>query len=155
MDGMLGKIARILRLLGYDVVYPGGVSDKTLLSLAKETGCLLVTKDKGLYRQVIAAGFEALLLTDDGLENMLAGVLKKLGVTRIAIDPRRARCPYCNTPVTVFNSPEAVADDVPSSVANRQQEFYRCMVCGRTYWVGKHWRNIKNLEARVNAILAR
>ena len=114
----------------------------------------MLTRDKELYRRVRAAGLGAMLLSNSSIEEVIAEILRGLGVTRLLIDPGRARCPYCNTPVTELDDVEAVVDDVPPRVAQSQKVFYRCMACGRTYWVGRHWRNIKNLEAKINALLA-
>ncbi|MGC8555477.1 MAG: Mut7-C RNAse domain-containing protein [Conexivisphaera sp.] len=146
VDGMLGDLARKLRLLGVDVEYLGGVSDDVLLRLAAETSRTLVSVDASLCSSARARGLEVICTSD------LASVLASMGIRRVEFDPRRARCPHCNTPVTVVDA-ETVRGEVPAGVLESHEEFYACFGCGRIYWVGGHWENIKKLELELNRSL--
>ncbi len=152
VDGMLGSLARKLRLLGYDTLYVGGVDDRRLLELADSSGRILITGDVRLYEDASRRGVKALFVeSSDDLS--LAYILRGLGVKYVNIDPTTARCPHCNTPVTVIKDKELVRGRVPRKVLDSVDEFYVCLECGRIYWVGRQWGNIKKLERKLNALL--
>ena len=60
-DGMLGKLARWLRMLGQDVIYSVQFSDNELLELAKAECRVLLTKDLELYKRAIGTGLRCFL----------------------------------------------------------------------------------------------
>ena len=149
---MLGSLARKLRLLGYDTLYMGGVDDQRLLELADESGRILITGDMQLYEDASDKGVKALFVKGSD-DVSLAWILRSLGVKHVDINPASARCPYCNTPVTVIEDKEMLRGAVPEKVLDSMDEFYVCLGCGRIYWVGRQWGNIKKLEGKINAAL--
>ena len=58
-DGMLGKLARWLRMLGHDVIYLVEFDDSELLELAKKEERVLLTKDLDLYKRAIGRGLDS------------------------------------------------------------------------------------------------
>ena len=144
---MLGDLARKLRLLGFDAAYMGGVSDEVLVRVALETGRTLVTRDSSLCRRASSRGVDSLCAGD------LVHLLAELGVREVHFDPVKARCPHCNTPVTPVDDADLVRGEVPSGVLEGRDAFYVCFGCGRIYWVGGHWKNIKRMERELNALL--
>jgi uncharacterized protein with PIN domain len=143
---MLGDLARKLRLLGFDVSYAGGVPDDVLIRMAAECSGVIVSADSSLCSAARLRGVETICGSD------LASVLAALGVRRVRFDPRRARCPHCGTPVTPVGA-ETVRGEVPIGVLSSHREFYACFGCGRIYWVGGHWANIKRMERELNRLL--
>ncbi|HEU16127.1 MAG TPA: hypothetical protein ENO38_00430 [Nitrososphaeria archaeon] len=144
---MLGDLARKLRLLGFDAAYMGGVPDDVLLRTAMETGRILVSRDSSLCSRAASRGIDALCA--DGLVPLLAD----LGIRKVRFEPEKARCPHCNTPVTPIDDADFVRGEVPEGIVKGRRTFYACLGCGRIYWVGGHWRNIKKLERELNASL--
>jgi uncharacterized protein with PIN domain len=142
LDCMCGKLARWLRLLGFDTDYYKGVDDETLLLEAERTGRVIVTRDQGLYNKAVKRGLKCILLTStDHVENMRK-VLQELNA-KIVIPPRETRCPLCNSPLREVD-PTSVRALLPSEdLARRYDKFWLCERCEKAYWVGSHWRNIK------------
>ncbi len=142
LDGMCGKLARWLRLLGLDVEYSKDADDEALLSEAERTGRVLVTRDQELHDKAVKRGLKCVLLTStDHVENMRR-VLRELNA-RIALPPKETRCPLCNSPLKEVD-PSSVTALLPSEeLAKRYDKFWLCERCRKAYWIGSHWRNIK------------
>jgi uncharacterized protein with PIN domain len=89
VDAMLGRLARWLRLMGYDTLYWREGSDAALAERARAEGRLLLTRDHQLAGR---RGVKALLVTAETLDEQLAEVRAALGGR-----PRPfTRCPECN-----------------------------------------------------------
>lgn len=53
-DAMLGRLAKWLRMLGFDVEYAAGVDDEELVARVEESGRVLVTRDTRLPAHLLA-----------------------------------------------------------------------------------------------------
>ena len=49
-DAMLGRLARWLRFLGYDTLYYSGISDSSLIRIAREQDRVVLTRDTRLIK---------------------------------------------------------------------------------------------------------
>jgi hypothetical protein len=144
VDTMLGDVARWLRILGFDTRYSRGYSDRELLSEALLTGRILVTRDRGLYAKARKASVKAVLVESTTIEERLAELSVKLGF-EIRVDPNASRCPECNGVLERVADKSVVRDRVPPQAYNSYDVFYVCTVCGRVYWEGSHWVNIRRI----------
>lgn len=138
LDGMLGALARWLRICGYDAVYLRDATDEELIRRAAEDGCVLLTRDQMLYRKALRAGVEAFLVEGVSDAEKLASVSARFG---LELDPERSRCPMCDAPLTAVEK-EAVRGMVPRRTFEAYDEFWVCRACGKVYWRGSHWRKI-------------
>ncbi len=141
-DGMLGRLAKWLRLLGQDVTYANRAEDSTLLRLCMDDpGARLLTRDTRLVnvRPVLQGRVKALLVRSDHLEDQLRQVAHWADIS-----PTTPRCPVDNG-VLVPQGKVEVEDDVPPYVLATQERFERCPQCGRVYWPGTHWDRIVRL----------
>jgi len=136
VDGMLGSLARWLRLLGYDADYANQRDDPELVRVARAENRVLLTRDRGLAGR---RGVQALLVESQSLDDQLAQV-----TAAFPLPPgtRPGRCSVCNT-LLVEATPEEVAGRVPRYVLGRHREFHRCPGCDRVYWRGSHWRHMQ------------
>jgi uncharacterized protein with PIN domain len=135
-DGMLGKLAKWLRLLGYDTVYDNA-EDHELARRARAEGRVLLTRDHGLAGR---RGLRTLLIRSEALEEQVREVQDALGPPP---DLALSRCAVCNTALESISSEEA-ADRVPPYVLRTQTDFRRCPGCGRVYWPGTHVDEMQN-----------
>jgi hypothetical protein len=131
IDAMLGRLAKWLRLAGYDAAYWRDGSDDALVARARAEGRLIVTRDRQLAGR---RGVCALLVAAETLDAQIAEVRTAL---RGAPHPF-TRCPECNA-VLVDLPRHAARDRVPPYVWHTQVEFRSCPDCGRAYWKGTHW----------------
>jgi uncharacterized protein with PIN domain len=153
-DAMLGSLARWLRLLGYDTIYAGNLSDPLILErLGEDRERILLTRDRGLCRRALKMGYRCILLQGYDLEEDLYTVARRTGI-RLSIDPSRSRCPICNAPLREATR-EEVKGKVPSNILKRHERFWICTGCGKVYWRGGHWRGIEETLKRVKARLKR
>jgi len=128
---MLGRLARWLRLAGYDTAYWRDGSDEDLMAAARADGRLIVTRDRALAGR---RGARALLVNAGTLEEQIAEVKAAVG----GHPEPFTRCPECNG--ALVELPHAAARDlVPPYVWHTQTQFRRCPQCGRVYWKGTHW----------------
>ena len=135
-DHMLGTLARWLRLLGYDTVYPQALHDDEIATLAEREERMLLTRDRDLAAR---SHVRALYVVSDDLDAQIRQVLTEL--TPEAGEPM-SRCSVCNG-VLIEASREAARQAVPAGVWERHKLFWRCPSCGRHYWRGTHWERMQ------------
>ena len=143
-DGMLGRLARWLRLLGYDTAYDNVADDLALARQARAEGRVLLTRDRELAAR---RGLRTLLIHSETLEEQLQEVRQALGPSPY---PPLSRCTVCNVELSLV-SPEDVAERVPPYVLRTQSRFLECPRCGRVYWAGSHARKIEEMLRRLGS----
>ncbi|MBC7130060.1 Mut7-C RNAse domain-containing protein [Candidatus Bathyarchaeota archaeon] len=141
LDGMLGKLARWLRMLGHNAKYSNKLDDAKLLEIAKKEHRILLTRDLELYQQANAKGVKAIYVEGTNEAERLALLSRKLGIS-LDIDVAKSRCPKCNAHVKPVPK-EKVADKVENTTFIYYDEFWECPKCGQIYWQGAHWKRIK------------
>jgi uncharacterized protein len=134
IDAMLGKLARWLRLAGYDAEFWREGSDEQLMAAAREQGRLILTKDRALAGR---RGVRAVLLQADDLDAQIREARTSLEQRGPAPEPF-TRCAECNGILAELSHADA-EPLVPPYVWHTQHEFRRCSRCGRVYWKGTHW----------------
>ncbi|MDF1513450.1 MAG: Mut7-C RNAse domain-containing protein [Anaerolineae bacterium] len=137
-DAMLGKLARWLRVLGFDTLYMQG-DDHNIAAHARAEDRILLTRDTELARR---KGLRSILITSQVLSEQLAQVVHILGVTQ---PPTASRCMNCNGILKPI-SYEQARPLVPAYVARTQHHFQQCTNCQQVYWQGTHWGKIKELR---------
>ncbi|HAW49659.1 TPA: hypothetical protein DCX16_01720 [bacterium] len=135
LDDMLGKLARWLRIMGYDAKYPTRVSDEKIIEIAKDEGRILLTRDRALAKRFIVP---SLFILSTDIDEQLVQVIKRFSLD---IKDIWKRCPVCNG---ILNSieKEEVKGNVPQIVFLRYDEFFLCSSCKKYYWKGYHWDGI-------------
>ena len=133
VDTMLGRLARWLRAMGYDTLYPGQAEDRHLLQLARAEGRILVTRDRMLAR---LGEPDSCLIRSERVD---AQVLE--AVNRLALAPEHrhwlSRCLECNG-LLEPRIRESLRGLVPDHVFATHTDFLRCPGCGKIYWPGSH-----------------
>jgi uncharacterized protein with PIN domain len=144
-DGMLGKLTRWLRILGYDVKYFAKMHDAELIMVSRKEKRALITRDLELYKQATAKGVDALYLEGQTGEEKLAEVAKRFSLS-LNVNVAKSRCSKCNSRVEPIPK-KNVANKVENSTYVHYDEFWQCPKCGQIYWQGAHWTKIrKTLE---------
>jgi uncharacterized protein with PIN domain len=138
-DEMLGKLARWLRMAGFDVAYARQISDATLLKQAREEGRLLLTRDTRLIRRIPAA--EYLFISKDHLPEQVREFFLRFPELRARQEPL-SRCVECNA-LLVTVEKEAVKDKLWPYVYKTQEHFTTCPSCHRIYWEATHVKKIR------------
>ncbi len=134
LDAMLGKLARYLRMCGYDAAYAldrGVEDDDDLLALAAAERRRIVTRDEHLAARTT----DGVLLTTRAVTDQL----RELSATGFDISlTTPARCGRCNAPLERL----AVDADRPAYVPDDAAPVWRCTECGQHFWKGSHWADV-------------
>jgi uncharacterized protein with PIN domain len=139
VDINVGKLARWLRMMGYDTLLFDHGHDDRMIRIALTEGRVIVTRDtQVMKRRVITSGrLKAVLVTSDRPEQQITQVVEKLqldtGYSPFSL------CLECNQPL-VERSKAEVADLVPPYVYQTQDVYVQCPGCLRVYWKGTHWQ---------------
>lgn len=144
-DTMLGRLARWLRALGFDVAYDSRLDDAALVEKAVAEGRVLLTRDRRLVLRRRRTG-DFLLIASESLEEQVRQVICELD---LSVEPERlfGRCLRCNAPLQAASG-DAVRGAVPEFVARTQRRFRRCPDCGRIFWAASHVARMRRrLEA--------
>jgi uncharacterized protein with PIN domain len=141
-DAMLGRLAKWLRILGYDTAYLADTDDFAVMRLARAEGRLVLTRDHALAGR---RGVRALLVESEVLEEQLRQVRAVVGPPPGA---PFSRCPVCNQPL-VEAAPELVAARLPRYVQRAHTRFSLCVACDQLYWPGSHWQRMQALIAEL------
>ncbi|MEM1946049.1 MAG: Mut7-C RNAse domain-containing protein [Candidatus Caldarchaeum sp.] len=126
LDTMLGHLVTWLRLLGYDTVYNRSLRDEEAIAAAKAEGRVFVTRDRNLAQKSRKIGVQTVLLETTDTVESLRIISKTVGIS-LAFEEERSRCPECNS--------------VLAKVSVNPVK-WSCPYCGKSYWIGRHWRNI-------------
>jgi len=142
-DGMLGSLARWLRMLGYDVEYAADMPDDRLLAKAEASNRILLTRDVELYRAASRKLIQAYMVEGRSKAEILAKLSRRFKLN-LSLNPDASRCPLCNSPLRPVGRRE-VEGRVPGNVLKRKRKFWVCVNpdCGKVYWRGSHWDKIK------------
>jgi hypothetical protein len=132
-DAMLGRLAKWLRILGYDVSYFPSSNPDSLMKQARAEGRIILTRNRHLPQK--GPGLRVLLIESDHWREQLAQVLQAYRLR--PGKGRFQRCVLCNRRL-VSSGSEEVEGKVPDFVLAHYSSFFRCPQCGRIYWQGSH-----------------
>jgi len=133
-DRMLGKLAKELRMLGYDTAYYRGEDAYPLIKLAREEGRVILTRNTKLFPK--RPEDRIIQVTEVKPTLQLREILKKKIISLKEGSPF-SRCLLCNLPLDEIPRDEAEGK-VPDFIFYQQKTFSRCPQCLRIYWQGSH-----------------
>ena len=143
-DSMLGKLAKWLRVLGYDTLYFRDVQDGYLVNVARREERILLTRDTRLLLR--RRPCRILFVHHDRVWNQLRQVVGELG---LAMGERfGSRCLRCNQPLAPLPKDRAEGH-VPEYVFRHHEVFWHCEECRRIFWAGTH---LHHMEETVRAL---
>jgi uncharacterized protein len=140
-DINVGKLAKMLRMMGFDTLIFKGADDADMLTLAAAEDRIVLSRDTRLMeRRGIARGkIKAILIKSDKAAEQIKQVMETLHI-RETPQPF-VLCLECNERL-VPRTKEEVAGRVPEYVFKTQQEYMECPACCRVYWKGTHWEKM-------------
>ena len=146
LDGHLGRLARYLRMLGFDVRYDSGAADDELARVSAAEDRVLLTRDRGLLkRSIVRLGY---LVRDDDPRRQLAEVVARYRLARRAAP--FTRCVRCGGALDQVGRAE-VAERLAGEPRTLRyfDTFGRCVDCGSIYWPGSHFERMSRLVQEV------
>jgi O-6-methylguanine DNA methyltransferase len=161
-DRMLGKLSTWLRILGHDTVYAADIApkegeqddeDNALAAFAAHEARILLTRDKDLIASARKQGVHCVQITTDEVMEQLQELLRH-NLT-INLEPVPIRCSDCNARIRkAEDSDEAVLTAksyVPKHLIGKR-DFWICERCGRVYWEGSHWHDMRERLRPLNEL---
>jgi uncharacterized protein with PIN domain len=140
-DMMLGRLARWLRLLGFDTLN-GVVEDDEILRVASQEGRILLTRDRDLFNSARRIDTRSYYIQSPYIDAQMLGIFRDLGMDNVELDPGKSRCAKCNGTTKKVDACQ-ISGEVPPKVKEYHQDFWACTKCGKIYWMGRHWENIE------------
>jgi uncharacterized protein with PIN domain len=158
VDSMLGKLARFLRIFGFDTIYANDlidyfnidpVPDELLIKYAQKKDRIIITKDYPFYKRYIK---NSLYINGEGVYNYLNQLRNHFNLS-FEFNIERARCSICNSKLKRVANKTLIKALVLKETYNNYDEFYQCLnpQCKKIYWEGSHIEDIeiklgKNLD---------
>jgi hypothetical protein len=137
-DAHLGRLARYLRLLGFDTLFENDPGDAELARISAHEGRILLSRDKRLLQRRILT--HALWIPAIRPREQLAYLVDRLDL-RGLFRPF-TRCTLCNGRLVEVK--EDVPDlPVPPGIRAVFKTFWRCEGCDRIYWQGSHYDRLR------------
>ncbi len=149
LDVHLRKLARRLRLLGFDVDYRNGRDDPELAKIAAEESRILLTRDRQLLmRRNVERG---IIIRNTDPDRQVVEVLDRLQLTSRCIP--FTRCIECNGLMRPVPADSAefgeIREDIPPGVLAWCKEYFRCDSCGKIYWKGSHYEKLRRIVEKI------
>jgi len=142
VDNNVGKLAKWLRMMGYDTLFFDGSNDARMISIALAEERVVLTRDTQIMKRgVITKGrVKAVLPQSDEPELQMRQVIDSLNLD-CQFKPFSI-CLECNQPLEQRGK-EQVEDRVPPYVFQTQNQYMECPNCHRIYWRGTHWQRMR------------
>jgi len=142
VDNNVGKLAKWLRMMGYDTLFFNGRDDWEMVITALTEGRVILTRDTQIMKRgVVTSGrLKAILIESEEPEQQMRQVAEALNLD-CQFRPFTI-CLECNQPL-VERSKQQVQDLVPPYVFQTQSQYMECPACHRIYWRGTHWERMK------------
>ncbi len=148
VDNNVGKLAKWLRIMGYDTLFFNGMDDSRMIATALAEGRVILTRDTQIMkRRVVTEGhIKAILIKGDKPEQQMRQVIATLNLN--CLYKPFTICLECNQPLIARSKPE-VKDLVPAYVFQTQDQYMECPACHRIYWRGTHWQAMTRKLAKL------
>jgi uncharacterized protein with PIN domain len=147
LDVHLGKLARYLRMLGFDTMYDTGYDDNEIIARAVKQNRIILTRDILLLKHSKVT--HGLWIRSQDPIKQLKEVIQRLDLSK-KFKPFH-RCMDCNAPL-VKTGKEEVMGKVRPNTLNFFNAFYRCMGCGKIYWNGSHFERMQQFVNQLNHV---
>ncbi|MBI2875951.1 MAG: Mut7-C RNAse domain-containing protein [Candidatus Tectomicrobia bacterium] len=134
-DPPLGKLARWLRVLGYDTLYYRQMDPRSMMARARKEDRVILTRATSLKKRLDATALPHLFVRSDHLGEQLREVIQAFSLP--AQPGPFSLCLVCNERLHQV-AKEDVEGQVPDFVYETQPHFVRCPRCRRVYWPGTH-----------------
>jgi len=145
LDVHLGRLAKSLRMLGFDSFYRNDYEDSEIISISLKEKRIILTRDRGvLKRKAVTHGY---WIKSTRPEKQIQEVLRRFDLFS-QIRPFH-RCMMCNGIINKIDKSTKM-HELPAATALYYKEFNGCLTCGRIYWKGSHYNK---MLARINELV--
>ena len=150
---MLGKLAKKLRLLGFDAFYSSSIADNKIISMAKNEKRILLTKDRVLAQLAQKIEIKTVTISDADELEQFSQIKEKVSFDGFVINGKISRCTNCNGKLLQIKNEKTIGR-VPDGVTKNFKEFWECDECKKIYWEGTHIKNLQKFVIELNEKLS-
>ncbi len=147
VDCMLGKLAKWLKILGFDTLYFSKIEDEDFLKLAEREARIILTRDTGMIEK--SRRLEHLFIASENWKDQVQQVLDNFNLWD-KVNPN-SRCLECNEELKPL-SRQSAKNLVAPFIYEHAHSFALCPHCGRVYWQGSHYQE---MEVKIQEILSK
>jgi uncharacterized protein with PIN domain len=138
LDVHLGKLARLLRMLGFDTAYERDYADARIVEISVAERRIVLTRDRGILKTgAVTHGY---WVRSSNPREQIGEVVRRFDLAS-RIRPFE-RCMLCNARLEPVGKDE-ILERLPRRTAEGRDEFRRCGGCGKIYWKGSHYERMK------------
>ncbi|MBN2089606.1 Mut7-C ubiquitin/RNAse domain-containing protein [candidate division KSB1 bacterium] len=145
LDVHLGKLARLLRMLGFDAVYQNNFDDPEIIALGVAEQRIILTRDRGLLKHSCITHGYCIRSTDPMVQ--VREVLQRFDLHSRIQSFRK--CSICNGDLRKVDK-ETILSQIQAGTQKYYCTFYQCRQCHKIYWRGSHYARLK---ARLSQVL--
>ncbi|MCF7794205.1 MAG: Mut7-C RNAse domain-containing protein [Candidatus Cloacimonetes bacterium] len=138
LDENLNRLAKWLRMLGYDAAVYKRISVQKQINLAIKERRLILTRNRKTAKSALK--FNRVLIAED---NHIKQLQEIIDMIRYDEDLIFSRCLDCNKLLFDIDK-KKIEELVPEYVFKNFHEFKVCRRCGRIFWQGSHFDDMKN-----------
>ncbi len=144
VDVNLGKLARMLRWLGFDTLYRNDYQDREIVDISVKQQRIILTRDRRLlYAKAVTHGY---WVREVDPERQIKEILTRFDLRRQIIP--YARCQECNGLVSAVDKAVVLPRLEPKTI-RYYNKFYQCADCGKVYWKGSHYSHMQEKLQRL------
>jgi uncharacterized protein with PIN domain len=138
LDVHLGKLARMMRMAGFDTLYRNDFDDDEIMEISLKENRTILTRDIGILKHnTVTHGY---WLNNTNPDKQFTEILNRFDLKgKINMFSRCLRCNGMLEPV----EKEKIVDMLPECVKKNFNEFWQCDSCGKVYWKGSHYDRMK------------
>jgi len=140
LDVHLGKLARRLRMLGFDALYRNDYDDPEIIRTALHQHRIILTRDRGILKNsLVTHGY---WVRSEKAEEQVQEILVRFDLFRL-VTPF-VRCISCNGSLEDVPK-EEILNQIPPGTKAAFNEFRRCSNCEKIYWPGSHYQAMNKM----------
>ena len=149
VDGMLGNIAKKLRLFGFDSEYFSDINDSKLIKKAKNENRIIISRDRHLIDRTKKNEVLSIYVTKENEIEQFLEILETVNLQLDGISGDIARCTKCNSTTSQISKLK-IGNKIPQGVLEFNDKFWKCDKCDQIYWEGTHIKNLQEFVHKIN-----
>jgi uncharacterized protein with PIN domain len=137
LDVHLGKLAKYLRMIGFDTLYENNYEDNFIIKTALTDHRIILTRDLGILKnKLVTHGY---FIRSIRPMEQLEEVISRFDL-RKNIHPLN-RCMKCNGSIEIIKK-EKIEHQLKPKTRKYFSQFFQCSTCKKIYWEGSHYKKI-------------
>jgi uncharacterized protein with PIN domain len=144
VDANIGKMAKLLRMLGFDTYFDFDLPDKEIADLAEREKRIILTRDIGLLkRKNVTHGY---FLRKTNIEEQVMETIERFNL--LPVMKPFSMCLECNGSIVPVEK-NSIQDKLKPEIFADYQEFFNCLDCRKIYWKGSHYDTMLQKIAKI------